>query len=105
MADSPRLRQLQEFLADSPDDPELRYAVAMELLSLGADEDALRSFRELITSQPGYVPTYLMLGQTLIRLNREDEAKEVLRSGVAAAAKAGNVHAEGEIQGLLDSLD
>ena len=33
MADSPRLRQLQEFLADSPDDPELRYAVAMELLS------------------------------------------------------------------------
>jgi predicted Zn-dependent protease len=105
MADSPRLRQLQEFLADSPDDPELRYAVAMELLSLGGDDDAVRSFRELITSRPSYVPTYLMLGQTLIRLNREDEAKEVLRSGTAAAAKAGNTHAAGEIQGLLDSLD
>ena len=48
MPDSPRLRQLQEFLADSPDDPELRYAVAMELLGLGADEDAVRSFRGLI---------------------------------------------------------
>ena len=46
-----------------------------------------------------------MLGQTLIRLDREDDAKDVLRAGVAAAKKAGNAHAEGEIQGLLDSLD
>jgi predicted Zn-dependent protease len=105
MAESPRLRQLQEFLTDSPDDPELRYAVAMELLSLGADEDAVQSFRNFIADQPGYVPSYLMLGQTLIRLNREDEAKDVLRNGVAAARKSGNVHAEGEIQGLLDGLD
>jgi hypothetical protein len=46
-----------------------------------------------------------MLGQTLIRLNREDEAKDVLRQGVAAAQQTGNVHALGEIQGLLDSLE
>jgi predicted Zn-dependent protease len=105
MADSPRLRQLQEFLADSPDDPELRYAVAMELLSLNATDEAVRSFHDLIAERPDYVPTYLMLGQTLIRTNCEDEAKAVLRSGVAAARKAGNSHAEGEIQALLDSLD
>jgi predicted Zn-dependent protease len=105
MTDSSRLRQLQEFLADSPDDPELRYAVAMELLSVGADADAERSFRDLIAAQPGYVASYQILGQTLIRLNREDDAKDVLRNGVAAARKAGNAHAEGEIQGLLDGLD
>jgi hypothetical protein len=103
--DSPRLRQLQEFLADSPDDPELRYSVAMELLSLNDTEAALGSFRDLVAARPEYVPTYLMLGQTLIRSNREDEAKDVLRAGVAGARKAGNGHAEGEIQGLLDSLD
>jgi predicted Zn-dependent protease len=105
MADSARLRQLQEFLAESPDDPELRYAVAMEFLGMGSTEEAVRSFRDLIASSPTYVPTYLMLGQSLIRLNRDAEAREVMRSGVAAAAKAGNVHAEGEIQQLLDSLD
>jgi predicted Zn-dependent protease len=105
MADSPRLRQLQEFLAESPEDPELRYAVAMELLSLGSTEEAARFFRELVAQAPTYVPTYLMLGQTLVRLNCEAEAKEVLGSGVAAAANAGNTHAEGEIQALLDSLD
>jgi predicted Zn-dependent protease len=105
MADSPRLRRLQEFLADSPVDPELHYSVAMELLNLGSDADAERSFRDMIAAHPGYVASYQMLGQTLIRLNREPEAKEVLRNGVAAARKAGNAHAEGEIQGLLDGLD
>jgi predicted Zn-dependent protease len=105
MADSTRLRQLQEFLADSPDDAELRYAVAMELLSTGADAEAERSFRDLIVVQPAYVASYQMLGQTLIRLNRENDAKDVLRNGVAAARKAGNAHAEGEIQGLLDGLE
>jgi predicted Zn-dependent protease len=103
--DSPRLRQLQEFLAETPDDPELRYAVAMELLGLGADEDAVRSFRGLIADRPGYVASYLMLGQTLVRLDRGAEAKDVLRAGVEAAGKAGNTHAQGEIQVLLDSLD
>jgi predicted Zn-dependent protease len=103
--DSPRLRQLQEFLADSPGDPEIRYAVAMELLSLNAADEAIGSFRGLIADRPGYVPAYLMLGQTLVRSNREAEAKDVLRAGVAAAKTAGNTHAEGEIQVLLDSLD
>ncbi|HEY1375231.1 MAG TPA: tetratricopeptide repeat protein [Gemmataceae bacterium] len=105
MADSPRLRQLHEFLAETPDDPELRYAVAMELLGLGADDDAVRAFRDLVTAKPGYVASYLMLGQTLIRLDREGEARDVLRAGVAAAKGAGNAHAEGEIQALLDSLE
>jgi predicted Zn-dependent protease len=105
MTDSPRLRQLQEFLAETPDDPELRYAVAMEHLSLGDDDQAVQSFHDLIAAAPRYVPTYLMLGQTLIRLGREDEAKGVLRRGVAAAQQTGNAHALGEIQALLDSLE
>jgi predicted Zn-dependent protease len=103
--DSPRLRQLQEFLVDSPDDPELRYAVAMELLSLNAADDAIESFRGLLADRPAYVPAYLMLGQTLLRADREAEAKDVLRAGVAAAKSAGNTHAEGEIQALLDSIE
>ena len=105
MADSPRLRQLQEFLAEAPDDPELRYAVAMEHLSLGDDAAAVQGFRDLIAAAPRYDPTYLMLGQTLIRLGDEDGAKEVLRQGVSAAQQTGNAHALGEIQALLDSLE
>ena len=46
-----------------------------------------------------------MLGQTLVRLGDDDEAKNVLRRGVAAAARTGNEHAQGEMQALLDSLE
>ena len=63
------------------------------------------AYIELIAADGRYVPSYLMLGQTLIRLNREDEAKDVLRRGVAAAQQTGNAHALGEIQGLLDSIE
>ena len=105
MADSPRLRQLQEFLAETPDDPELRYAVAMEHLSLGDDAAAEQCLRDLTAASPRYVPAHQMLGQTLLRLGREDEAKAALRQGVAAAQQTGNAHALGEIQGLLDSLE
>jgi predicted Zn-dependent protease len=105
MADSPRLRQLEEFLAESPDDPELRYAMAMEHLSLGDDERAVQCLRDLTAACPKYVPAFQMLGQTLLRLGREDEATAALRQGMAAAQQTGNAHALSEIQGLLDSLE
>jgi hypothetical protein len=46
-----------------------------------------------------------MLAQTLVKLIRDDEAKDVLRAGIAAAKKAGNDHAMSEMAGLLDSLE
>src|SRR4051812_23740480 len=101
MADSPRLRQLRDFLADDPNDPMLRYGVAMELCSLGDDAAGAQAFKELIAAKPDYVPTYLMLGQTLQRLGKSDEAAGVLRTGIAAAQKAGDLHAAGELEALL----
>jgi hypothetical protein len=45
-----------------------------------------------------------MLAQTLVKLIRDDEANDVLRTGIAAAKRAGNEHAMGEMQGMLESL-
>lgn len=105
MANSPRLQQLQALLADEPGDPFLRYGVAMEHLSLGDADLAMTSFRELTAETPNYVPTYLMLAQTLAKLGREGEAVDVLRRGIAVATQENDQHAAGEMQGLLDSLE
>jgi Tfp pilus assembly protein PilF len=105
MTESPRLKQILAWLGESPDDPELRYALAMEYRSLGDDERTAESLRSLITDRPEYVASYLMLAQTLVKLIRDDEAKSVLRSGIAAAKKSGNEHAMGEMAGMLDSLE
>ena len=105
MTDSPRLRQIQAWLAETPDDPELRYSLAMEYRSLGDDERTAAELRSLIADQPQYVASYLMLAQTLVKLVRDDEAKNVLRRGVQAAKQAGNEHAMSELQGMLESLE
>jgi thioredoxin-like negative regulator of GroEL len=105
MPDKTRLEQLQELLAADPDDPFLRYGLAMEYVGVGDDLTAARCFRELIEKSPGYVPSYLMAAQSLVRLNRDDEAKAVLRQGVTAAKQENNQHALGEIQELLERLE
>ena len=101
MANSPRLLQLRTLLQDDPDDPFLRYGLAMELISLGDTNAAVETFRDLTQRAPNYVPTYLMLAQTLQRQAKEPEAADVLRRGILVAQAAGEEHAASELQALL----
>lgn len=102
--DKSRKQQLEAMLKDEPGDPFLRYGLAMEYVSAGDDEGALRQFHELFAHSPDYFPGYHQAGQALIRLGRTDGAREVLRRGVAMARKQGEQHAAEEMQGLLDML-
>ena len=74
-----------------------------------ADDDSqcVIVLRDLIarTATNPYVPAFLQCGQALVRLDRTEEACAVLREGVEAARRAGDTHAQGEMQGLLASLE
>jgi predicted Zn-dependent protease len=105
MTGKTRKQQLEELLAEDPGDPFLRYGLAMEHVSAGDLQAAVRCFRELVTASPDYVPAYLQAGQVLTRLGRVEEAKEVFRQGIAAAARQGDQHAQGEMEGMLDGLE
>jgi len=98
------MEQIEALLADDPADAFLRYGLAMEHASTGDDATAAEHLLRLIADTP-YVPAFLMAGQMLNRLNRVDEAVTVLRRGVAAAKEQGNAHAEGEMAGLLASIE
>jgi tetratricopeptide (TPR) repeat protein len=105
MSTRTRRQQIEEMLRDDPNDPELRYFLAMEHVSAGDDEGAVRCFRELFAVGPTYVPAYLQAGQTLNRLGRIQEAGEVLRQGIEVARRQNDLHAVGEMEGLLNMLD
>jgi predicted Zn-dependent protease len=98
------MAQIEALLADDPADAFLRYGLAMEYASAGDDAAAADHLMGLIGDSP-YVPAYLMAGQILNRLNRVDEACSVLKQGIAAAREQGNSHAEGEMSGLLASIE
>jgi thioredoxin-like negative regulator of GroEL len=104
MSSKTRKEQLQEMLAEQPDDAFLRYCLAMEYVSEGNDEEAVHCFHLIYQASPDYAPAYHQGGQALVRLGRAAEASAVLSQGVAAARRQGDQHAAEEMQGLLDSL-
>lgn len=100
----PSIEQLRTLITQMPKEPFPRYGLAMELRKQGNIAEALTAFAELLKEHPGYVPQYLMYAQTLIGAGRGDDAKTVLTQGIAAASKAGDGHAKGELEQLLATL-
>ena len=107
MARTPRMEQIEALLKDDPDDAFLRYGLAMEHASAGDDATCVAVLQGLIarTAATPYVPAFLQAGQALVRLDRIPEAVAVLRQGIDVAGKAGDFHAQGEMQGLLASIE
>jgi hypothetical protein len=100
-----RKEQIEAMLADDPNDPELRYMLAMEHVSAGDDSAAVVCFRDLIAQTATYFPAYHMGGRALQRLGKISEARSLLQEGIPLAMRQGNTHAAGEMQELLDNLD
>lgn len=101
---TPRMDQLEALLSDDPTDSFLRYGLAMEHASIGQEATAAELLLALINDTP-YVPGFLQAGQILNRLNRVDEACAVLKRGIATAKEQKDFHAEGEMAGLLSSIE
>ena len=95
---------LEEFVARKPEDSFSRYGLAMECMNSGDAAAADEHFRALLEKNADYVPAYLMYGQFLARQSRPADAKQVLVSGVAAAARKGDSHARSEMEALLADL-
>ncbi len=110
MAKSLRMERIEAMLADDPEDAFLRYGLALEHASAGDDAGCVAVLRDLITRTAGnpYIPAYLQAGQALVRLDQIVEACAVLQDGITAAGHVGTseaLHARGEMQGLLASLE
>jgi predicted Zn-dependent protease len=99
-----RITTLTEILSQDPNNVLARYGLAMEYANSGQGDRALDEFRMLLAANPDYAAGYFMAAQTLAKVNRADEAKEMLRNGIAAAARKGDSHAQAEMQAMLDEL-
>jgi len=95
---------LKKFLEQNPNDAFARYGLAMEYSRAGEIETALAEFKKLLEAHPDYTAGYQMAGQMLSAAGRYEEARSMLESGIARAERAGNKHAQEEMQGLLQEL-
>jgi len=100
-----RRQQIEAMLAEDPNYAELHYMLAMEHVSAGDDAGAVRCFQELIAIAPDYPPAYHQAGRALQRLDRVAEARAILLRGIPIAEKKGDLHAAGEMNELLQTME
>jgi tetratricopeptide (TPR) repeat protein len=99
-----RIEMLRGFMAQRPADPFPHYALALEYKNAGDLAAAWETFSSLIERHGDYVASYLHAGNTLVALGRHGEARAVYERGLAACARTGDSHAQGELAGALASL-
>ena len=104
MTPEQRLAAFKKIIEQRPEEPFPRYSLAMAHRALGQGEDAARQLEELAMKAPGYVPTYLMLGQALEALGRTEEAAGAYRRGIGAATQANGERARSELGQALEHL-
>jgi tetratricopeptide (TPR) repeat protein len=99
-----RLEILKNMVAERPGDSFSRYGLAMEYANTGNLEQAVTEYRELLRLNPNYAAAYYHGGQALHKLGRTEEARDLLREGIEASTRIGDLHTRGEIQAALDLL-
>lgn len=98
-----RLPLLRKMAEARPGDPFPRYGLAMELAKR-EDDEAVVVFEALLRDHPGYVPSYLMFGNFLVKRGERARAAAVLDRGIEAARAAGDDHALGELSSARAEL-
>ena len=102
---STRLDVLKSMVEQNPTDTFARYGLAMEYRNTGDLEAAIAEFHALRAVAPDYAPAYFHGGQTLERIGRTEEARQVYLLGIEVTTRAGNQHAKSEMQAALDMLE
>jgi tetratricopeptide (TPR) repeat protein len=99
-----RLTILKTLLEQNPNDSFARYGLAMEYAKAGDLEHAVVEFRAVIAGNADYSYAYFHGGQSLEKLNRPEEARDLYQQGIAAAGRIGDRKGLSELQAALDML-
>ena len=101
---SVRIKMLEQFIADDPNDPFNHYALALELMKSDKIQ-AKKIFDQLIASHPEYVPSYYQAGLLYLEISLNEEAVKIIEQGIAEARKQNNTKAASELRSLLDEME
>jgi tetratricopeptide (TPR) repeat protein len=99
-----RLEILKSMVEQDPGGAFGRYGLAMEYVNGGDLESAVEQFRALLEYNPTYAAGYFHGGQTLEKLGRSDDAKELYRRGIEVTRMTGDGHTRSELEGALALL-
>lgn len=101
---SERIKLLEQYVEDDPNDPFNLYALALEYQKQNPAK-AGKLFELLLAKHPDYLPTYYIAGNFYADQAQNDKALEILRRGMALAKSKGEKTTAHELQSAIDLLD
>lgn len=100
----PSIDRLRAALQAAPDDAFLLYGIAMELAKAGDHEEAVEHFDRAIVADATNPYHYFHKARSLEEIDREDEARRTLETGLEVAQRHGDAKAASELIAYLDTL-
>jgi tetratricopeptide (TPR) repeat protein len=100
-----RLTTLLEMERDKPDDPFLKYALAMEYISQGKPEEAKVYFEQLVYLYPDYIATYYQYGKLEESAGNNTKATNLYLTGIVKSLAAKDSKTARELQQAIDMMD
>jgi tetratricopeptide (TPR) repeat protein len=101
----PRAEQLLELLDKNPQDDFLLYGLALEHAKLGQHERALEYFDRAIEVNRENPYHYFHKARSLEALERIDDARATLKTGMAVARRESDEKAVTEIRGYMEMIE
>ncbi len=99
-----RLEILKKLVEQNPQDSFARYGLAKEYAGMGELEQAMREYHNVLAADANYAAAYFHGGQTLEKLGRIEDAKELYQKGIEVTTRTGDAHTRSELQAALELL-
>ena len=100
-----RIATFTELLERNPDDARLRFGLATELEKLERWEEAAAQLARYLELADDEGNAWGRLGHALLRLGRDDEARDAYRAGIAAALRHNHPSMAAEFEEILGDRD
>ena len=100
-----RIDQLMQFLAESPNDSFLKFAVAKEHEKSNVLEKALKFYLDIYENDPEYIGLYYHLGKLYEEIGERQLALNSYKEGIEIGKKQGDFHAVSELNNARVNLE
>ncbi|MDA2918067.1 tetratricopeptide repeat protein [Desulfobacterota bacterium AH_259_B03_O07] len=100
-----KIETLKALIEKNPNNPLNRYGLANEYFKLGKFEEATEEISIYLSLKDDEGAAYRLLGEALLKLERNQEAKEAYKKGIEAAYKHGHPGMAEEFEETLELMD
>jgi tetratricopeptide (TPR) repeat protein len=97
-----RIERINEMLKQNPNDSFLLFALGLEKIKTGSEDEALKLFEKIVDTNPDYSGVYYHLGKLLERKNESEKAIKAYENGMKICKKLNQQHNFNELRNALD---